>query len=111
MIAVYKFHVDCGRSGDLEGIFVERKDYVEALISSGIEVYFGEVLGKHSEIYGSLDHKDFTMLSDDPQVVKIFVDNKMYSGFNPFHYRDLEGRDIPDIVKCIVEGGNNCEEE
>jgi hypothetical protein len=35
--------------GALSGIFVAEEEAVEALIASGKEVYFGEVLGKHSE--------------------------------------------------------------
>lgn len=109
--AVYKFHADCGRMGTLEGIFVQRKDYVQALIDSGIEVYFGEVLGKHSEIYGALSDTDFTMVSDEPQIVKLFLDNGIYSGFDPFDYSDMEGRDILDIIECMVDGGDNCKQE
>jgi hypothetical protein len=109
--AVYKFHADCGRMGDLEGIFVQRKDYVQALIDSGVEVYFGEVLGKHSEVCGSIDAKELIMLSEDENIVDIFVKNKIYSGFNPFDYANLQGRDIIDIVECIVNGGEDCENE
>jgi len=109
--AVYKFHADCGRMGRLDGIFVQRKDYVQALIDSDIEVYFGEVLGKHSEIYGTLSETGFTMVSDEPQIVNLFLTNAIYSGFNPFYYSDMVGNDILDRIECIVDGGGECNDK
>ena len=59
MKAIYEFFWDCGRQGDVTGLFVCDKEKVESFI--GKEVYFGEILGKHSEVYGSLDKKDLTI--------------------------------------------------
>ena len=53
MKAIYQFHWDCGRMGDIAGLFVASKQDVQDAI--GKEIYFGEVLGKHSEVYGTLD--------------------------------------------------------
>lgn len=41
---LYKFHWDCGRNGDLQGLFVATEDEVKDAIGS--EAYFGEVLGE-----------------------------------------------------------------
>lgn len=86
MKALYKMFCRCGRMGDLEGIFVADKEDVKILVGEGIEVYFGEVLGKHSEIVGAIEAEELTEVTDDPKVIDIFEQYKLYSGFNPFNY-------------------------
>ena len=49
MKAIYKFTLDAGRLGYLHGIFCEETGTVAEVIERGGELYFGEVLGKHSE--------------------------------------------------------------
>lgn len=49
--------------GHVDGLFVTTR---EALAQAyGKSVYFGEILGKHSEVYGTLDEKDVTIITDD----------------------------------------------
>jgi hypothetical protein len=50
MKAIYRMDIDCGRNGNLTGVFIADKDHVKILLEKKIEIYFGEVLGKHSEI-------------------------------------------------------------
>lgn len=50
MKAIYKLNADYGRNGNLTGVFIAEKEHVAVLLENKIEVYFGEVLGKHSEI-------------------------------------------------------------
>lgn len=89
MKGIYKFKFDCRRSGSLSGIFVAGKDDVENII--GKEVYFGEVLGKHSEVYGTIDENEISFVTDDPIAVEIFEKYNLSSGYNPFRYlRDEE---------------------
>lgn len=76
--------------GDLNGVFVAKKEDVKNLIESKIEIYFGEVLGKHSEIYGAIEESDLTMTSDNPETVSMFEANKLSSGFDPFCYPVLQ---------------------
>lgn len=52
MKALFKMDFDCGRMGNLEGVFIADTEDVEYLVNNKISVYFGEVLGKHSEISG-----------------------------------------------------------
>ncbi len=77
MLKLYKFYWDCGRMGEVESLFVADEDYVKSLI--GKEVYFGEILGKHSEIYGTFSEDDLQVLSDDQnfvnKVAEVFGDN------------------------------------
>lgn len=82
--AIYRFHWDCGRMGEIDGIFVAQKSEINAAI--GQEVYLGEVLGKHSEVYGTLTQEDLTLISDNPQVVAIAKSHEMTSGYNPLDY-------------------------
>lgn len=98
MEKVYSFYWDCNRQGSLDGMFVADEKEVEEAI--GAHLYFGEVLGKHSEIYGTLEEKDITVLSDDPkdvEVIKRLVPKG--TGFNPLHY-------LPDeVVEVDGDGG------
>lgn len=84
MKAVYKFFWDCGRMGEVEGVFVAEKGEVEKAI--GQDIYFGEILGKHSEVYGTLGEKDLTMISDEENVVEIIEKYGLESGYNPLYY-------------------------
>ena len=86
--AIYKFHQDHGRMGSLEGIFAANPQKVKQLIDSGKEVYFGEVLGKHSEIYGPISEGEITMVSDDLAFVGLFETHDLSSGFCPFDYME-----------------------
>jgi len=85
MEKVYSFYWDCSRQGHLEGIFVADEEKVKRTI--GEDLYFGEALGKHSEIYGTLDEKDIKVLSEDPKDVEVF--KRLLprgSGRNPLNY-------------------------
>lgn len=91
--AVYKFQFDCGRQGELEGLFVSTKEKVQALKKSEVEVYFGEVLGKHSEVYGKIEEKEIILVSDNPEVVQIVEQYNLENGYNPFDYTVLGQED------------------
>ena len=84
MKKVYKFYWDCYRSGDVRGVFIADDEDVKKAIGS--KVYFGEILGKHSEIYGILEEKDLTILTDDQEFIKKAEEFNMCSGYNPLHY-------------------------
>lgn len=86
MKKVYAFFWDCHRSGTLNGMFVADDNDVKSAI--GKDVYFGEVLGKHSDVYGDLEEKDFTVLSEDPKIIE-FIEN-FPSGYNPLNYLQEE---------------------
>ena len=81
-----QFFWDCGRMGDVDGIFVTTQEELDK--AYGKEVYFGEILGKHSEVYGTLEEKDITVLSDDQEFITKFVEivGENPSGYNPLDY-------------------------
>jgi len=88
---LYRFSCDCGRMGDLDGLFVATQEEVDEVI--GKEVYFGEVLGKHSEIFGVIEENEITLLTTDPLIVGTMEQYVTYRGaicgYNPVAiYRD-----------------------
>jgi hypothetical protein len=91
MLRYMKFYWDCGRMGCLRGKFVVNQDEYDRLMGLvGKQIYFGEVLGKHSEIYGKLKAEDLEMVCDDQAFLKkaqeLGVD--LDSGFNPLNDAD-----------------------
>lgn len=90
MKGIYSFYWDCGRLGNVSGMFVA--DVAEVDQSIGKRVYFGEILGKHSEIYGTLEQSDVELKTTDQDFIfkfeEIFGENYC-EGYNPLEY--LEG--------------------
>jgi hypothetical protein len=89
MKAIVEMGVDYGRMGTLSGIFVCEKEELEKLY--GKEVYFGEVLGKHSEVVLELDAECFEIRTEDQDFIAKFVEilgDGTISGYNPFDYID-----------------------
>lgn len=83
-VCLWKFYWNCGRQGNVEGFFKATKEEIDSAI--GMEVYFGEILGKHSEVFGMIEDDEITLESDDPLVVK----NAVESGYNPLNYLRYE---------------------
>ena len=79
---LYKFYWNCGRAGDVEGLFISTQAKIDAAI--------GEILGKHSEIYGTLDAGDITIKSDDAKVIavlrEVFGGKDTLMGYNPLEH-------------------------
>ena len=94
MLKLYRFCWPQRRGGDVEGLFVEDSDVVENAIGS--DVYFGEICGKHSDVYGTLDEEDLTVVSEDQEKIEWLVDilGRSISGYNPFDY--IEDQDELD---------------
>lgn len=84
MKTLYKFKWDCHRMGDVVGVFVEDSKKIKSLI--GKDVYFGEILGKHSEICGTLDEGDLEVLSVQTDFVESFERIVGNIGYNPVEY-------------------------
>jgi len=84
MKGIYRFKCDCGRMGELSGIFVADSDDVKTLI--GTYVYFGEVLGKHSEVEGEIEEDEIELVTDNESCVEMFEFFNLSTGYNPFEY-------------------------
>lgn len=92
MKGIYKFDADFGRMGDLTGVFVATAQEIEDMI--GKEVYFGEVLGKHSDVYMTVEDDNFTLVTNDEKFIEMFEQYDLANGYNPFDY--YEGDDDED---------------
>ena len=91
MKKIYKFSWDCGRAGELDGLFIANSDDVDKII--GKPVSFGEALGKHSDVTGVVEIGDLEILSEDEEFIEKFeeiVGEGTISGFNPMDYIDAE---------------------
>ena len=91
MRKLYEFHWDCGRMGYLDGLFIAEESEIKAII--GKEIYFGEVLGKHSEIVDVLEEDELTVKSDDQDFITKFIEimgDGTISGYNPLDYYNPE---------------------
>lgn len=86
MEGIYKFDADFGRSGELTGIFVSTEQEITDII--GKEVYFGEALGKHSEVSMTVEEDNFTLVTTDANFIKLFLQYDLSNGHNPFDYID-----------------------
>ena len=85
---LYQWHWDCGRMGELHGIFVLKPAEINAAI--GKTVYFGEVLGKHSDVFGVLKAEDFERIDATPEFVAEFFRHFASFGYNPLDYIEEE---------------------
>ena len=86
MKTLYKLHFDCRRAGSLNGLFIADDADMQKLVESGNDVYFGEVLGKHSDVFGPIEKEDYTEITKDPAIIKIVEDYGLEFGYNPFDY-------------------------
>lgn len=90
MKRLYKFHAYVGRMGELEGVFIATQDQVDWLTSINKSIYFGEVLGKHSEIFFPIEEKHIKLISSDENVIKVVEENGLTSGYDPFGYNFID---------------------
>lgn len=83
---LYEFCWSYGRGGCVEGLIVATEEEIKDAV--GEYVNFGEVLGKHSEVYGYLKEKDFTKLDVSPEAVEEVSKHlgNHWSGYNPLDY-------------------------
>lgn len=89
MRGLYKVHIDCGRMGRLYGVIIADTEAVNELIESKRQIHFGEVLGKHSSIAGSIEPTDVTLLTTDAAFIEQAEQLGICVGINPFDY--IEG--------------------
>lgn len=83
MKKLYRYQLDCGRMGELDGLFIATDQEVQDAL--GHRIYWGEVLGKHSEIYEDLRRDQLKVVSDDQDFIEKLAAllGTSVSGFNP----------------------------
>lgn len=84
MITLYRFCWGPYRGGCVESIFAADDAIVKATI--GKELAFGEILGKHSEVMGTLEEGDLEVLSTDEAFITQFSSIVGSTGYNPLNY-------------------------
>ncbi len=94
MKGIFRFNQDAGRMGHLAGIFVAEAADVLAL--TGKEIYFGEVLGKYSEITVEMDADNLKPVSFEKADIATFERLKLQTGINPFDYDYAEDDEEED---------------
>ena len=83
-MGVYKFYNEFGRQGDLEGVFIA--DSADVADAVGKTAYFGEVLGKHSDVSCKLEASMMKLVTETPEVVDVIYKYDLTSGFDPLAY-------------------------
>jgi len=86
---VYKLDFSVGRQGDLTGVFIATDEQVEVLLKEDIQVYFGEVMGKHSEVYGPIDEGEIILITEEKKVVDMVEEFELSTGYDPFTYQSI----------------------
>ena len=84
MVKLWKFEWDSD-SSFIGGVFKATHEEGENLI--GKSIYIGEADGKHSEVYGTVEREEISLVSADPTVVVAVPE----FGYNPLKYIDNEG--------------------
>ncbi len=69
---LYRFSVYCGRMGELEGHFFASEEEIAEIETRSI--YFGEVLGKHSEIVADPGEINFTRYELSEEAEKAIIE-------------------------------------
>lgn len=84
---LYRYYLDCGRMGELEGVIVLTPD--DLVNHAGKTVCFGEVLGKHSDIYDEDWVNNLELLTNDQDFINRALEfGVIPSGYNPLSYMD-----------------------
>lgn len=95
--------LDYGRMGDVVGLFVvdDFEEFKKKITSSYI--YFGEILGKHSEVtYSNMSPEEFDLqfrvIEIDGTALQTIVDvmGTTLSGYNPLDYIEEDEEDDSD---------------
>lgn len=112
---IYKLDVDFRRGGNLSGIFLSTNQDVEVLINNNIEIAFGEVNGKHSDINIVINESDIILVTDNEEAIECFSKYQLQNGYDPFTYemsyytREHWGLDedayyiVQDLVNLIIK--------
>jgi len=94
MKKIYKYVLDYSRMGYVDGLFIAEESEIQAAM--GKTIYFGEILGKYSEVIDDLTEDSLTVLSDNQDFIAKFIEvmgDGTISGYNPLDYIQDEDED------------------
>ena len=86
---LYRWYANIYRQGCIEGLFLAEPEEIKNAI--GKMVSLGEVLGKHSNIRGTLEEAEIMLVSDDRDFINQIFEHVTFSrntlcGYNPLNY-------------------------
>lgn len=96
MKKIYKYTEDFRRMGSLESVFLATEEQVAKLRALG-EVHLGEILGKHSEVFATINDKTLVEIPGSEEVVSFI------QAHGPFGNADLIGRYRDLVDDGVVE--------
>lgn len=103
-LLLVEYYEDFGRGGELQGLFITTPEILEKL--KGREVYLGEALGKHSEVYASLNDNTLKVRSENPEAIRIIREC-----FGPSKYGHVLGTDVLGQLADDIQWGDRDEDE
>ena len=86
-LGLYNFYWNCGRKGVIDSLFIATQEHVDSLI--GKSVHFGEVLGKHSDVYGYVEEDEIVLVTENSGVIETLREafkGKNICGYNPLEH-------------------------
>lgn len=87
---IVSMSLDYGRCGKVKGVFLVSKEDFELAKKLNPQVYFGEILGKHSEVYCDFNEISFEVKTEDQEKVNALIEMDMHSsGYDPFEYLEM----------------------
>jgi len=93
-LRLVKWEVDFNRGGRVDGLFILNDGewgQLQDMIMQKKEIYLGEVLGKHSEIFGTVDMNEISVYSEDQVMLsKLINAGRNLCGYNPLDYYEKE---------------------
>ena len=79
---LYAYNYDCGRMGEIEGTFISNDETLNKLKDK--TAYFGEALGKHSDIADYDWFDNVTELTDDQDFITKAIEYGIaHFGYSP----------------------------
>jgi len=84
MLGLYRFHWDCGRMGEIYGLFYATGEEINDALNQ--ELYLGEILGKHSDVHGVIESEDLELITNDPSTIEVLQNHNLTLGINPLEY-------------------------
>jgi len=95
---LYRYSINVYRFGNIDGLFVSTEESLKQII--GQKIYFGDILGKHSDVDITFEEEDFEKLSDDEEkidwLIDLFGGSMTISGYNPFDYIESEEEEVDE---------------
>ena len=94
---LFKMTRSFGRMGDIEGVFIAPIEYVNVLTEGKLVVYFGEILGKHSEVWANFSPEHIKLVTTEESVLNIVSEHGLNSGYNPLKWPVLHSKSEVEI--------------